>query len=168
MTLICRDDLRYTDDVLAVIHSGLSIAEIATLLNISREDVLYHYLETQGIRRRVAPATTWRDLRPSRWPRDPEWYRQRTAAEIAEAVGVARQTVYLYVRRRGLTYKHARRKPRPPCTLWPTDRAWYAARTAKTIATELGVTVHTVYRYTARHRLPLDGHRNTRLRGVVY
>lgn len=55
---VARDDLRYTDEVIATLHSNEPIWYIAKVLNISREDVLYHFKETINIKvPNVAPLT---------------------------------------------------------------------------------------------------------------
>lgn len=173
MTPICRDDLRYTDDVIATLQSGLPYYDIARALRIVVGDVPYHIAEVEGMAHTGAVVVVDGDLAQylsshtvrevvhelgissalayslakrhgvrmktqstKKYPDDPEWYRTRTIAEIAQAIGVKLTTARSFVRYRKLPYKRATRDG----MRYPTDPAWYAARTVRQIAREMRTT----------------------------
>jgi len=153
MPKICRDDLRYTDDVIATLQSSLPYATIATLLNIPRHDVAYHVDEVYGmthagtvITRKPAPnKSRRRATRNHVYPTDPAWYAARTVAEIAHELKCPYSTINTHIRRHGFDCRCAQRPVRG--TQYPTDPAWFAARSITEIARELGKSYGTVHSY---------------------
>ena len=166
--MIHRDDLRYTDDVIATLQSNNPLWYIANALNIDVNDVRYHYAEvmTMSHKGKVLPLrvddsniTSFR--RPQRpysksamMPHDPQYYKERTATQIAEELGKPVQTVKNFCYRWGYTTKRAIMGTRYR-TDWPTDPQWYAERTALEIAKHFGLAVTTVFHHVQRNRLKL-------------
>ena len=166
--MIHRDDLRYTDDVIATLQSSNPLWYIANALNIDIADVKYHYAEvmTMSHNGKVLPLrnddtrlTSFR--RPQRpytksemMPRDPQWYKERTVTEIANEVGQELTFVKSFVYRWGYKTKRAIMGTRKR-TEWPTDPAYYAARTSHEIAHDLGLSVTTVQHHTRKHGIVL-------------
>lgn len=153
MPLICRDDLRYTDEVLATLHSGMNAVRIAKLLNISLDDVLYHVNETRGMSYRGLPLVMYHDNDRHEWPTNPEWYRTRTRKEIATAMGVTRQAVLFHLRKIGIEAKRVLRREYPWRHNWPRDPEWYATKTVSHISSLLNVRCTSVYRHIRRNGL---------------
>jgi len=96
--VIHRDELKYTDDVIATLQSGNPLWYIANALNIDVKDVQYHYGEVFDLNHngkvlplRYAPEPPnvqtrtggpKRQYRRSQiYPRDPQYYAERTAGE---------------------------------------------------------------------------------------
>jgi len=166
--MIHRDDLRYTDDVIATLQSSNPLWYIANALNIDIADVKYHYAEvmTMSHNGKVLPLriddtrlTSFR--RPQRpytksamMPRDPQWYKERTVTEIANELGQELTFVKSFVYRWGYKTKRAIMGTRYR-TEWPTDPAYYAARTSHEIAHDLGLSVTTVQHHTRKHGITL-------------
>lgn len=173
MPKICRDDLRYTDDVIATLQSNLPYATIAMLLNIPRHDVAYHVDEVYGMThagrvldwktasvKRSTQAVANRKRRAEhnhKYPTDPAWYAARTCAEIARELHCPYSTVNTHMRRYGLTYKRAQRPVRG--TQYPIDPAWFAARSIRQIAHELGKRANAVHSYMVRRNIRWLGYK---------
>jgi len=156
MPKICRDDLRYTDDVIATLQSSLPYATIATLLNIPRQDVAYHVDEVYGMTH-AGTVMDWHSEatrsgrgapRKHKYPTNPAWYAARTVAEIAHELKCPYSTINTHIRRHGFDCKRAPRPVRG--TQYPTDPAWYAARTCAEIVRELNKSRWAVCRYMIR------------------
>jgi len=160
--VIHRDDLRYTDDVIATLQSNNPLWYIANALNIDIADVKYHYAEvmTMSHNGKVLPLrtddsninsflvyrwgyTTKRAIMGTRyrtdWPTDPQWYAERTALEIAKQFGLAVTTVFHHVQRNRLKLLRSYR-----FVDWPTDPQFYAERTTIEIAKILNSQIDTV------------------------
>jgi len=166
--MIHRDDLRYTDDVIATLQSSNPLWYIANALNIDIADVKYHYAEvmTMSHNGKVLPLriddtrlTSFR--RPQRaytkssmMPHDPQWYKERTVTEIANELGQELKFVKGFVYRWGYKTKRAIMGTRYR-TDWPTDPQWYAERTALEIAKHFGLAVTTVFHHVQRNRFKL-------------
>ena len=164
--MIDRDNLRYTDDVIATLHSGLPNWYIANALDIPLIDVKYHFEETDGIAHKgtVLPLQSTEPRKPTKdtpkspptsyaktstLPRDPEYYRVRTATQVANETGCSIHTIKHFVWRHGYRLQRAIRPPTFK-TKWPADSTWYASRTTYEIAKELEVSPRTVQQYTAK------------------
>ena len=164
--MIDRDSLKYTDDVIATLQSGNAIWYIANALNIPAEDVEYHYNEVVGLAHKgtVLPLQSTEPRKPTKdtpksppssyaktstLPRDPEYYRVRTATQVAKETGCSIHTIKHFVWRHGYRMQRAIRPPTYK-TKWPADPKWYASRTTYEIAKELEVSPRTVQKYTAK------------------
>lgn len=165
---ICRDDLRYTDDVIATLQSNNPIWYIAKALNIPDEDVLYHYEETLGMAHNgtVLPITVQeeedefdceelRNVRKCKsyvLPLDADYYASHTVKQICNEYNLSESTVRNFVRK----FVYKTKRAIPPSTYnnrWPTDPAWYAEKTTKEIADALHVTNSTVKSHCRKHGL---------------
>jgi AraC-like DNA-binding protein len=223
--LICRDDLRYTDTVIATLQCTEYEPWLkAALLNIPDDDVAYHIAEIDGLSTNGAQPLTLLDLRnyqrlqaraivaeqaaeaererkafkplaysptlPSKpakpakqapkpkapqprhdyklpnplyntmrkWSDDPEYYRARTAAEIATEMGCSREFVYRYCKinyytfkkmiRTGNTTKKRGNVDNP--NFYPTDPEWYRERTIQQAADELGISYQSMSKHKTR------------------
>jgi len=145
---ICRDDLRYTDDVIATLQSDNPRWYIAKALNIPIEDVEYHYEEVRGMKHSGAVMTINNMFDDDGWPTAPEWYAERTRRQIAQELGKSKDRVIRYVRKNELTVK---REPTRKRINWPTKPEWYASRTCSMISEELRVTVRAVRDHMLRN-----------------
>jgi DNA-binding CsgD family transcriptional regulator len=138
---ICRDDLRYTDDVIATLQSDNPRWYIALALNIPIDDVEYHYEEIRGCTHN-GTSLSIAHIDFQDWPADEEWYAKRTRAEIAEQLGKTKKEVIVYIRNHAYTVKKA--KTGPKHKPWPTNEKWYKERTNSMIAEELGYSLRAV------------------------
>lgn len=169
--MIHRDDLRYTDDVIATLQSGNPLWYIANALDIDVKDVQYHYGEVFDLNHngkvlplRYAPeppnvqARTGGPKRQYRrsqiYPRDPQYYAERTITQIANELGLNTQAVRNYTYRNGLKTKRAIMGSRSR-TQWPTNPAWYAIRSASEIAEEFKLQETTVRQHAYKHKFKL-------------
>jgi len=167
--VIHRDELKYTDDVIATLQSGNPLWYIANALNIDVKDVQYHYGEVFDLNHngkvlplRYAPEPPNVQTRtggPKRqykrsqiYPRDPQYYAERTATQIADELGLNLQAVKNYTYRWGLKTKRAIMGMRKR-TEWPNNPAWYAIRTAAEIANELKLQETTVRKHLYKHKI---------------
>ena len=167
--MIDRDELRYTDDVIATLQSGNPLWYIANALNIDVKDVQYHYGEvmTMNHNGRVLPLryapeppnVQTRTGGPKRWykntqifPKDPQYYAERTATEIANELGQTVQTVKNFAYRWGFKTKRAIQGLRKR-NEWPNNPAWYAIRTVMDIANELKLQETTVRKHVWKHKI---------------
>lgn len=139
---ICRDDLRYTDDVIATLQSDNPRWYIAKALNIPVEDVVFHYEEVRGCSHNGSVLCIVVPNAELEWPDDPFWYSKRTRSEIAQQLGKTKKEVALYVRNHAYTVKRERSGPRGP--VWPTNPKWYKERSNSLIAETLGVSLRAV------------------------
>lgn len=144
---ICRDDLRYTDDVIATLQSDNPRWYIAKALNIPIEDVEYHYEEVRGIKHSGSVLVIEEEYNHKGFPLNPKWYETRTRREIAEILNKTIHTVNQHVWRFKITCKRGSKCK----TVWPTNPEWYRARTTSMIAEELHVTFRAVRDHMAKH-----------------
>lgn len=104
-SLIHRDDLAYTDDVIATLQSMMSPQEIASALNIPVDDVAYHVEEVAGIKHRgtvIRPAIK----RPvSVYPTDRSWWSSRTLQQVAEELARSPSEIRTHARNLGYQMK---------------------------------------------------------------
>ena len=163
---ICRDDLRYTDDVIATLQSMHTTSYIAQALNISEEDVLYHYEETLGLAHNgtVLPITeeeeedafdceelhAGRKCKSNVLPLDADYYASHTVKQICHEFNLSDYTVRNFVLKFGFKTKRAI-LPSTYYNRWPSDSAWYAEKTTKEIADALHVTNSTVKSHCRKH-----------------
>jgi hypothetical protein len=152
---ICRDDLRYTDDVIATLHSNNPTWYIAKALNISVDDVMFHYEETLGLAHNgtvlpITEETKHGYAKTAMLPRYAEYYETRTATQIANELNIDVVMVRNFVKRYGYKTKRAIQSPSYR-NRWPSDPAWYAERTSQEIADALHVALGTVTHYARRH-----------------
>ena len=169
--MIHRDELKYTDDVIATLQSGNPLWYIANALNIDVKDVQFHYGEVFDVNHngrvlplRYAPEPPNVQSRtggPRRaykttqiYPRDPQYWTERTATQISNELGVSVQAVKNFAYRWGFTMKRAIMGIRERAD-WPTNPAWYAIRSADEISAELGLAVTTVRKYAQMNKLKL-------------
>lgn len=169
--MIHRDDLRYTDDVIATLQSGNPLWYIANALDISVEDVHYHYGEVFDLnhngtvlplREIPEPAHIYdqydgiiRTYRTTQiYPQQPEYYAERTATQVAEEIGKTVDSVRTFCARHGFTLKRAIMGTRKR-TDWPTNPAWYAQRTIIEAAEELKLAPTTVRKYAQEHNFKM-------------
>jgi len=117
---ICRDDLRYTDDVIATLQSVHPTSYIAKALNISEEDVLYHCIETHGMSHNgtVLPITEEyfdgypqfsysRNCKSNVLPLDAEYYASHTVKQICDEFNLSDSTVRNFVLKFGYKTRRA-------------------------------------------------------------
>ena len=116
-----RDDLAYTDDVIATLQSDIDGREMADALNIPDWDVIYHVQEVQGwthrgtvLRNLNAVERTWLGVAPKEkppldppetslpYPKDPAWWAARTCADIAAVLRRPKTQVTSYAHNHGL------------------------------------------------------------------
>jgi DNA-binding CsgD family transcriptional regulator len=169
--MIHRDELKYTDDVIATLQSDNPLWYIANALNIDVKDVQFHYGEVFDLNHngrvlplRYAPEPPNVQSRtggPRRiykttqiYPRDPQYWEERTATEIANELGQTVQSVKNFAFRWGFKTKRAIMGIRNR-TDWPTNPAWYAIRSAEEIGVELGLAVTTVRKYAQMNKIKL-------------
>jgi hypothetical protein len=105
---ISRDDLRYTDDVIATLQSDNPRWYIAKALNIPQKDVKYHYKEVRGMKHSGTLITPYNASPSARYPTDASWYLQRTRRQIAEELGKNYEAVKQYIRLNKLIAKDER------------------------------------------------------------
>ena len=169
--MIHRDDLKYTDDVIATLQSDNPLWYIANALNIDVKDVQFHYGEVFDLNHngrvlplRYAPEPAHLETRtggPKRaykrtqiYPRDPLYWEERTVTEIANELGQTVQAVRNFAYRCGFKTKRAIIGMRS-CSDWPTNPAWYALRTVEEAAVELGLAKSTVHHHVRKHKFKL-------------
>jgi hypothetical protein len=169
--MIHRDDLRYTDDVIATLQSGNPSWYIANALDISVEDVHYHYGEVFDLNHngKVLPlreilesAYLQNDndgiIRKYRtteiYPQQPEYYAERTATQVANEIGKTVDSVRTFCARHGYKLKRAIMGTRKR-TDWPTNPEWYAQRTIIEAAEELKLAATTVRKYAQDHKFKM-------------
>jgi DNA-binding CsgD family transcriptional regulator len=163
--MICRDDLRYTDDVIATLRSANTTWYIAKALNIPEEDVLYHMQETFGMSHNgtviriteteffgYAQLRDRRNCKSNVLPLNHDYYESRTVKQICNEYNLSDSTVRNFVRQYGFKTKRAIR-PSTYYNRWPSDAAWYAEKTTKEIADALHVTNSTVKMHCRKHGL---------------
>jgi DNA-binding CsgD family transcriptional regulator len=169
--VIHRDNLRYTDDVIATLQSSNPLWYIANALDISVEDVHYHYGEVFDLnhngtvlplRETPEPAHllnryggTIRQYRTTQvYPQQREYYAERTATQVAAEIGKTVDSVRTFCGKRGFTLKRAIMGIRKR-TDWPTNPAWYAQRTIIEAAKELNLAATTVRKYAQEHKFKM-------------
>lgn len=149
--------LRLTAELIELLRSDKSLAEISALTGIPKRTVCNHRLAL-GIRER----------RIISWPSNPEWYRVRTVGDMRKELGVSSATIVQYLKRNGFEYCEGRwtrslltgertgKNPHKGFTYrWPDDPAWYAKRTARQVASYLGCTPKVVRTHCARRGITL-------------
>lgn len=161
--LFGRDDVRYTDEVIATLRSGLHRTDIAERLRIPVADVVFHYQETQGIKipanTAVVPAVvpdfeTKNKRNPAAqcafFPNDRSWYATRTVQQIASELGTQLRVVQRYVARHGIavipTPEYSSMLAMIAATL-PVNPAWYASRAIADIAEQYGLPYRDVQKW---------------------
>lgn len=178
--MICRDDLRYTDDVIATLQSGNPLWYIANALDIPVEDVEYHYGEVMTMAhngtvlplRRAIVIDSTKDTTPSKtgrkqymktsmFPRDKSYYAERTATQVAEELGVNSRAVYAFASRYGYKLKYGRKGKKRFQIQWPADREWYESKTSYEVAVALDISTNTVRTYARRQGYKLIGRMRT-------
>lgn len=163
---ICRDDLRYTDDVIATLQSMHTTSYIAHALNISEDDVLYHYEETFGMAHNgtviliteeaeedsfvYMPLQDNRKCKSNVLPLDADYYASHTVKQICHQFNLTDSTVRNFVKRNEFKTRRAI-QPSTYYNRWPSDAAWYAEKTTKEIADALHVTNSTVKSHCRKH-----------------
>lgn len=149
--MILRDELRYTDDVIATLQSDNPAWYIAQAIGISIEDVSYHYEEIRGISHTgtVLALPIIKDDDPKDFPTDHSWYASRTRAQIARELCQPLNIVNQYIRNRCI--ETIRNYGPKPASSYPTNPAWYAARTTNMAAEELCVTADALRRHMTKH-----------------
>ena len=169
--MIHRDELKYTDDVIATLQSDNPLWYIANALNIDVKDVQFHYGEVFDLNHngrvlplRYAPEPAHLETRtggPKRaykstqiYPRDPLYWEERTATEIANELGQTVRAVKNFAYRWGFTMKRAIMGIRERAD-WPTNPAWYTMRTVEEAAVELGLAKSTVHHHVRKHKFKL-------------
>lgn len=93
------------------------------------------------------------------WSDDPAYYRTRTVPEIATEMGCSQEYVYSYCRRHGFTFRPqinklgrlVRKRAHIDKELYPTDAAWYQARTIQEAADALGINYQQMAKHLNRH-----------------
>jgi DNA-binding CsgD family transcriptional regulator len=140
--MIHRDDLRYTDDVIATLQSDNPRWYIAKALSIAIEDVEYHYEEVRGVKHNGSALCIVYLEAESEWPEDPSWYVARSRKEIAAELGKTTKQVNTYIRNHAYTVKRDRMGPRP--NKWPDNPLWYKTRSTSLIAETLGYSLRAV------------------------
>ena len=163
---ICRDDLRYTDDVIATLQSDNPTWYIAKAINIPEDDVLYHYEETFGMshngtvlsitEEEQEDAFDCEELHAGRkcksnvLPLDADYYASHTVKQICHEFNLSDSTVRNFVLKFGFKTRRAIR-PSTYYNRWPSDPAWYAEKTTREIADTLHVDTNTVKKYCHKH-----------------
>ena len=159
--MIDRDNLRYTDDVIATLQSGNPIWYVANALNISVVDVMYHYGEVHGMAHKgsILPLRATKTAeatecmpKPSPLPHDAEYFATHTASQVGAEYSQDAHNVRKWCRRWGYTLMRSMRPYREPKD-WPTDLEWYAVRTSVEIAKELGYKRRYVQKYMSTRKI---------------
>ena len=161
--MIDRDNVRYTDDVIATLQSVKPIWYIANALNISVDDVMYHHGEVHGMAHKgsILPLRATKTAEstecmptPTPLPHDAEYFATHTAAQVGAEYSQDVHNVRKWCRRWGYTLMRSIRPIRPyrKSNDWPTDPEWYASRTSIEIAKELGYEKRYVQKYLAMHK----------------
>jgi len=134
--MICKDDLRYTDDVIATLQSDNPSWYIARALNIPVDDVGYHYEEVRGMKHHGAiMVIEIEEL--SDYPTDLAWYSSRSVMQIGIELSKPWREVKEHCIEYGIVTK-GRGRPRVRAD-FPTSPEWYAMRTSHQAADELQV-----------------------------
>jgi len=130
-----RDDLRYTDQVIATLqHSGYEAWFKAVLLNVPEDDIPYHMREIEGLRANGAQPLGISDIRDYRrmaaraekpkepapkaqapkyalyvtgriWSKNPAYYETRNIMQICADMGCSRDAAYKHMTRYGYKFK---------------------------------------------------------------
>lgn len=130
-----RDDLRYTDQVIATLqHSGYEAWFKAVLLNVPEDDIPYHMREIEGLRANGAEPLGIADIRDYRrmaaraerpkepapkaqgnihalyvtgrvWSKNPAYYSSRNIMQICADMACSREAAYKHMKRYGYTFK---------------------------------------------------------------
>ena len=168
MGRICRDDLRYTDDVIATLQADLPVGIVADILNISTKDVPYHRDEVHG----MSHHGTVLMLAIEDKPKAPkitvkkktvgamidamglDWISEHTYQQIADELQVSVNAVNQYCNR----YKIATASTKMPRqtftdTISAQPLEWLAARSYRQIADELGIPYASVMDVCARRHI---------------
>jgi DNA-binding CsgD family transcriptional regulator len=144
--------IRLTDELMKLLRSDKSSAQIARETGHNRRSIQYQRtLLGMRFRERV------------NWPADPEWYRIRTVGDMRRELGQRTFAIIQHLKRKKYAYCKGRwavskltgqrtggQPVRGFTYRWPADREWYAQRTARQIAQQIGCNVRTVRSYCAR------------------
>jgi len=161
--MICKDDLRYTDDVIATLQSDNPRWYIARALNIHINDVGYHYEEVRGMKHHGAIMVIQSE-ELSDYPKDLSWYSRRSVKQISIELSKPWREVKEHCVEHGIVTK-GRGRPRVTAD-FPTSPEWYAMRTSQQAADELQVSWEVMRRHinengykvriVRRHKWPRD------------
>lgn len=178
MGRICRDDLRYTDDVIATLQADLPVAYVADILNIPMKDVPYHRDEVHGVShngRVLDIPTEDKPKTPTVKQKvkagslidsmDRNWLLEHTYQEIAAQLELSTLAVIQHCWR----YKiiTASSKPQSPSyvdTVMRQKPEWLAVRSYRQISDELGIPYASVMDICSRHALETLSRRAPRYR----
>jgi len=176
-SLTGRDDLRYTDRVIATLrHEEYEPWYKAVLLNVPEDDISYHVQEIDGMKSNGAAALGIADIRDYRrlaaraesqpiqapklvntaakervWSKNPAYYASRNILQIAAEMGCSRDAVYKHCTAHNYQYQKLIAIPtNKPRAKYPEDASWFAARTINAAAAELGIDAKTVARFLRR------------------
>lgn len=130
-----RDDLRYTDQVIATLqHSAYEAWFKAVLLNVPEDDIPYHMREIEGLRANGAEPLGIADIRDYRrmaaraekpkepapkaqapkhalyvtgrvWSKNPAYYETRNIMQICADMACSRDAAYKHLKRHGYKYQ---------------------------------------------------------------
>jgi len=161
--MICKDDLRYTDDVIATLQSDNPSWYIARALNIPVDDVGYHFEEVRGMKHHGAiMVIEFEEF--SDYPTDLAWYARRSVKQIGIELSKPWREVKEYCVEHGIVTK-GRGRPRITAD-FPTSPEWYSMRTSQQAADELQVSWKVIRRHMhqngykariiRRHQWPRD------------
>ena len=142
--MICKDDLRYTDDVIATLQSDNPSWYIARALNIHINDVLYHYEEVRDMTHHGAIMVIEIE-EVDTYPKDLSWYSSRSVKSIAQELAKPWREVKEHCVEHGIVTK-GRGRPRVTAD-FPTSPRWYLQRTSQQAADELQISVKVLRRH---------------------
>jgi len=142
--MICKDDLRYTDDVIATLQSDNPSWYIARALNIPVDDVGYHFEEVRGLKHHGAIMVIQSE-ELSDYPTDLAWYSSRSVKQIGIELSKPWREVKQHCVEHGIVTK-GRGRPRVTAD-FPTSPEWYAMRTSQQAADELQVSWKVIRRH---------------------
>jgi DNA-binding CsgD family transcriptional regulator len=142
--MICKDDLRYTDDVIATLQSDNPSWYIARALNIPVDDVLYHYEEVRGMTHHGAIMVIENE-EIDNYPKDLSWYSSRSVMSIAKELAKSWREVKDYCIEHGIVTK-GRGRTRVTAD-FSTSPEWYLQRTSQQAADELQISIKVLRRH---------------------
>jgi DNA-binding CsgD family transcriptional regulator len=161
--MICKDDLRYTDDVIATLQSDNPSWYIARALNIPVDDVGYHYEEVRDMTHHGAIMVIQSE-ELSDYPTDLAWYSSRSVKQIGIELSKPWREVKEHCIEHGIVTK-GRGRPRVTAD-FPTSPEWYLQRTSQQAADELKISVKVLrqhvrengykVRVVRKHKWPRD------------
>jgi NADH:ubiquinone oxidoreductase subunit E len=168
MGRICRDDLRYTDDVIATLQADLPVGIVADILNISTKDVPYHRDEVRGMSHHGTVLTLPVEDK-SKAPKiagkkktvgaminamDPDWISERTYQQIADVLHVSANSVNQHCNRyKIVTASTQTQRQTFTDTISAQPLEWLAARSYRQISDELGIPYASVMDVCARRHI---------------